>query len=385
MIHRPVIGINACRARSGGAVAHLIGLVERSDPERHGFAALHLWAFDGLLARVPDRPWLHKHSTGRWQASVPLELFWERFLLPAAAKRAGIDLLFNVDAGSVCPFRPSVTMSQDMLPFEPGEMERYAAGKARLRLQALRHVQTASLRNADGAIFLTRYAAERIGQATGPLRHVAIVPHGIDQRFVDMPRRASPAAPKALHDCIYISNAAPYKHQWHVVEAIAQLRARGIPLRLRLVGGGSGPAMERLMAAVERHDPARDFVTLEPFVPHAEIPDLLARADIFLFASSCESMPVTLLEGMAAGLPIACSERGPMPDILQDAGAYFNPELPESIADAVGALACNPVESNAYADRAKAIAQSFSWQRCADQTFDFLLSTLKRSHGERAA
>ncbi|MBD3814017.1 MAG: glycosyltransferase, partial [Betaproteobacteria bacterium] len=137
--------------------------------------------------------------------------------------------------------------------------------------------------------------------------------------------------------------------------------------------------------AVARHDPQGEFVTLAPFVPHAEIPELLARAEMFLFASSCESMPVTLLEGMAVGLPIACSERGPMPDILQDAGVYFNPESPVSIANAVGALACKPVESNAYAVRAKAIAQCFSWQRCADQTFDFLLSTLERSHGERIA
>jgi glycosyltransferase involved in cell wall biosynthesis len=378
----PVFGINACRARSGGAIAHLAGLVERSDPERHGFSALHLWAFDGLLARVPDRPWLHKHSTGRWQASVGLELFWERVLLPGKAKDAGIDLLFNVDAGSVCPFRPSVTMSQDMLPFEPGEMNRYPAGKARLRLETLRRIQAAALRRADGAIFLTRYSAERIGQVTGPLRSTAVIPHGIDQRFLDMSERA---AKGPLRECIYISNAAPYKHQWHVVEAIAQLRKGGLPLRLTLIGGGSGPAMDRLRTAVAMHDPNGEFVTLAPFVPHGEIPELLARAEIFLFASSCESMPVTLLEGMAAGLPIACSERGPMPDILQDGGTFFNPELPVSIANAVGALACNPVESNAYAARAKAIAQYFSWQRCADQTFDFLLSTLERSHGERLA
>ena len=378
----PVFGINACRARSGGAVAHVIGLVEQSAPERHGFGALHIWAFDDLLARVPDRPWLHKHSTGRWQASVGLELFWERFLLPGEARRAGIDLLFNVDAGSVCRFRPSVTMSQDMLPFEPGEMDRYPAGKARLRLETLRRLQAAALRHADGAIFLTRYSAERIGQVTGPLSNMSVIPHGIDQRFLNM---GAAVAKESLRACLYISNAAPYKHQWHVVEAIAQLRAEGLPLRLTLVGGGSGPAMDRLLAAVAIHDPQGAFVTLKPFVPHAEIPELLERAEIFLFASSCESMPVTLLEGMAAGLPIACSERGPMPDILQDGGTFFNPESPVSIANAVGALACNPVESNAYAARAKAIAQSFSWQRCADQTFDFLLSTLERSHGERIA
>jgi glycosyltransferase involved in cell wall biosynthesis len=72
---------------------------------------------------------------------------------------------------------------------------------------------------------------------------------------------------------------------------------------------------------------------------------LLLKSDIFVFASSCENMPNTLIEGMAAGLKIACSSRGPMPEVLKDAGYYFDPESPVSISKAIEQIILNPDES----------------------------------------
>src|SRR4029077_8612726 len=65
---------------------------------------------------------------------------------------------------------------------------------------------------------------------------------------------------------------------------------------------------------------------------------LYHRADAFVFASSCENLPISLIEAMAAGLPVACSARGPMPEVLGDAGVYFDPERPEEIAAAIRSL-----------------------------------------------
>ena len=50
-----------------------------------------------------------------------------------------------------------------------------------------------------------------------------------------------------------------------------------------------------------------------------------------IFASSCESSSCVLIENMASGLPIACSNRGPMPEVLKDGGVYFDPEKPIDI------------------------------------------------------
>ncbi len=71
-------------------------------------------------------------------------------------------------------------------------------------------------------------------------------------------------------------------------------------------------------------------------------------------------------------LPIACSHMGPMPEVLGDAGLYFDPEDPNSIARALRELMKSPELRAQLAQVAFDRAQTFSWKRCADETFGFL-------------
>ena len=96
------------------------------------------------------------------------------------------------------------------------------------------------------------------------------------------------------------------------------------------------------------------------------------KTGLIVFASSYENMPNILLEGMAAGLPIACSSLGPMPEVLGDAGVYFHPEDPDDIARALNELIDSPDLRAQLARAAFDRAQKYSWKRCANETFDFL-------------
>lgn len=375
-----ILGINACRARSGGGIAHLAGLLREAEPAAFGFGHVHVWSFASLLAALPDARWLVKHQPPELERSLFHQLWWERFTLPGELRKTGCSILLNVDAGSVCRFRPAVTMSRDMVSYEPGEIERYGISKARLRLIALRYVQNNSLKAADGAVFLTRYAAHTIQRSCGPLRNVTYIPHGVGEVFRTVEKDHSwPSAGERPIRCLYISNTLPYKHQWHVVEAVAQLRKRGFDLHLELVGGGEGRAQARLEAQIAASDPDRVFVTQREFVPQNTLPGLLAQADLFVFASSCENMPITLLEAMAAGLPIACSNRGPMPEVLADGGVYFDPEDPESITAAIEGLIADLAKRTRLAARAKELSLQYSWTRCARRTFSFIAQIASRS------
>lgn len=372
------LGINASRARSGGAIAHLVGILEEANPRAYGITEVHVWSYANLLAALPDAPWLVKHAPPELDHSLLQQLWWERFSLPNELRKASCSILLNVDAGSVCRFRPAVTMSRDMLSYEPGEIERFAISKARLRLVTLRHVQNASLRSADGAIFLTHYAARVIQQSAGKLANIAYVPHGVGAAFRATQLTQWPASGERPIHCLYISNALPYKHQWHVVTAVSQLRSRGFDLQLELVGGGEGVAQKRLDAQISELDPHHTFVTQHEFVPQHKLPEYLTRADLFVFASSCENMPNTLVEAMAAGLPIACSNRGPMPEVLEDGGVYFDPEHPDSIVAAIEEIITNPEKRSMHAMRAKQLSFQYSWARCAHETFSFIAETAKK-------
>jgi glycosyltransferase involved in cell wall biosynthesis len=166
-----------------------------------------------------------------------------------------------------------------------------------------------------------------------------------------------------------------YKHQWVVVSAVALLRSRGYNLNLSLVGGGKGYAQNLLNDAIETADPRNIFVEQLEFLPQIELPNHLAQADLFIFASSCENMPNTLVEAMAVGLPIACSDRGPMPEVLADGGVYFNPVDAESIAAAIEQIINSSALRLAISERAQSLSQQYSWKRCAEETWTFVAKT----------
>jgi glycosyltransferase involved in cell wall biosynthesis len=105
---------------------------------------------------------------------------------------------------------------------------------------------------------------------------------------------------------------------------------------------------------------------------------MLATAHVFVFASSCENMPNTLMEAMAVGLPIACSNRGPMPEVLEDGGIYFDPENPHSIAEAIERIVTNADLRIQIAVRANQLSRQYSWARCTKETFAFLADTAQR-------
>lgn len=343
----------------------------------HGISEVHVWTYSTLRDQLPKAPWLFAHSPRALDGSLFRQVWWQFWSLAGEARRCGCQVLLSTDAGTVGDFHPAVVISGDMLSYEPGASKRYGFSKARLRLIALRYIQNASLRHAEGAIFLTNYAADVIQRATGPLRRTTIVPHGVGTEFrQDTTGGDWPTEAKHPIRCLYVSNAAMYKHQWVVVRAIGELRRRGHDVLLILAGGGFGKAQRLVDDEIARTDPNGELVELSGPVRHAEIPRLLANADLFVFASSCETMPNTLVEAMTSGLPIACSSRGPMPEVLRDGGVYFDPEDWGSIADAVEQLIVDRALRMRCAKRAQELSENYSWVRCASETWGFVAKTL---------
>jgi glycosyltransferase involved in cell wall biosynthesis len=369
-----IVAIDASRNHSGGAKAHLIGILSECDLEKHGILEIHVWAFRSLLDELPDYPWLIKHNPVALEQSLFKQLMWQATALASEVKSANCDILFSTDASTLCRFKPMVVLSQDMLSYEPGVMRYFGYGIARIRLLTILRIQNLAFRRAIGVIFLTHYAAKVIQQSCGPLPSTICIPHGVDVAFKQsQPVTSWPAEGQRPIRCIYVSNAEMYKHQWIVVKAISLIRKRGYNLTLSLVGGGKGPAQHLLQDAIVDSDPEGIFVKQLDFLPHKELPELLVQSDVFVFASSCENMPVTLVEAMALALPIACSNRGPMPEVLADGGVYFDPEDVDSIAGAIEQIIRSPALRSAISERAKALSQQYNWKRCSDETLSFVV------------
>jgi glycosyltransferase involved in cell wall biosynthesis len=368
-----IVGIDACRIRSGGGIAHLAGILGESDPTQNGIDQIHLWSYQGLTDKMPEHAWLIKHNPKALEKSLASQLWWQFNILPKEARRNGCNILFAVDAATVCYFRPKVVMSQDMLSYEPGQLKHFGFSSKRIRLIALRFIQNWAMRSADGVIFLTEYARRIIQETAGKMKSVSVIPHGVGREFhISTLRNHFGKDTQRVINCVYVSHAEMYKHQWAVIKAVGELRKRGYDLRLILVGGGNGRARKLINESVINEDPYGEFVECKVNAAHSEIPRILQKADIFIFASSCENMPISLLEAMASGLPIACSNRGPMPEVLRNGGLYFDPEKYISIAETIKRLICEETLRIKVAGRARELSQQYTWKKCGEDTWKYI-------------
>ena len=383
----PVIGIDASNIRSGGGVTHLVELLNAANPEKHDFMRVIVWAGKATLSKIAEKPWLRKVYCTALEKGLLCRTAWQRVTLSQQARNVGCNVLLVPGGTYTGSFFPVVAMSQNLLPFQWGELKRFGWSLMRCKLTILHWTQSRTLRRSQGAIFLTHYARDVVRDAIqGCSGETQIVPHGISSRFFHQPdpktvlRKYTKREPCRI---VYVSIVDMYKHQWQVARAVAKLRDEGLAVRLDLVGPAYPPALKLLKQTMQSVDPDGETIHYVGPVSHDQIQDYYAKADICVFASSCENLPNILIEGMASGVSMACSNRGPMPEVLGDAGCYFDPEEPRDIARAIRELIVAPGLRLSLAQKAYERASAYSWERCASETFAFIGEIAQGYRNER--
>lgn len=370
------IAIDAANIRGGGGLTHLRELLEHAEPGRHGFEKISVRGGARTLTALSDNSkWLEKIHVPDLDRNLFFRLLWKAREI-FGVEKLGADLLFVPGGLYFGRARPFVTMCQNMLPFEPDEYRRFGWSEGRIRLLLLRFAQTWLFRRADGVIYVTRYSQEMVSAKIGiGIDRSKFVYHGVDPRFFLKPRNQLPI--EKFHvgrpfKFVYVSTINLYKHHGNVAEAIARLRSQGYPVAVDFVGSSYPAALNELNKVLKRIDPNGNFVRCLGVVPYESLHITYAEADGFINASSCEALSIAQLEAMAAGLPVASSSRGPLPEVLGDFGLFFDPESVDDICTAISALLDDPVGRSERAVSAFERAKTFTWQSCADATFGFL-------------
>lgn len=372
------IGIDASNISSGGGLTHLQCLLSAVKADDHQFNKITIWTGQKTSASLPVQPWLEIKSPKWIHWPLILRTISQYLFMPQLLREAKVDLLFI--PGGAIPYKspfPLVTMSQNMLPFEPLRANLFGKfSLMRLKILLLFFAQFRTFERARGIIYLTKYAQETVRKSF--LRSIAktvIIPHGIEERFLQHPRPQRPygeITSQKPFKIVYVSILMPYKHQIEVAYAISYLRSQGFPVEITFVGSSWGSYGKYFLKILKKIDVNSQFLHFEGHLPFQILHEIYQQFDCFLFASSCENLPNILIEAMAAGIPIACSNRGPMPEVLGEAGIYFDPEEPESISAAILNLAKSVELRKQFARSAWLRAQEYSWEKCANDTFSFI-------------
>jgi glycosyltransferase involved in cell wall biosynthesis len=171
--------------------------------------------------------------------------------------------------------------------------------------------------------------------------------------------------------------AHTWMHKNHVaaVEVLRLLRDR-CNIRLMLVC--SGGAREAQLALDAKIDAAglRDQVRFLGYVPRRDVPALYRGAACLLFPSLFEGFGMPVLEAMASGCPVVCSNTTSLPEIAGDAAELVEPRDVDALAAAVARLAADRELRSHRIAAGLARSKIFSWRRHTIET----VSVLRKVH-----
>jgi glycosyltransferase involved in cell wall biosynthesis len=102
-----------------------------------------------------------------------------------------------------------------------------------------------------------------------------------------------------------------------------------------------------------------------------------------VFASSCENLPIILLEKMAAGLPIICSNKGPMPEVLGSSGIYFDPEDYMNLSTQILKLIESRQLRTSLSEKSFQISKNYDWTNTSNETFKYLTNIILDNNNMR--
>lgn len=373
-----ILGIDASNIKAGGGLTHLREMLTHADPIAYGITKVIVWGGNQLDVFEP-KDWLvlEKQSLLINQTFFS-EVRWKIFAFPKLAEKC--DVVFSPGGIILTRNIPYVPMSQNMLVFESIERNRFPFIN-KLRYLILEVLQSRTFIHASSNIFISNYARDFINDKYPKLKSIpsSVIYHGISERFRQKPKeqkKISNYSTEKPFKLLYISRINFHKHQWNLIKAVKLLFEEGLPIELNLVGSADRSAYEKMNQEL---DGSETYINYHGPIPFEKISEIYKDNDLFVFASSCENMPNILVEAMSAGLPIACSNYGPMPEILRDAGLYFDPLMPQSIKEILNEMIINEKIRKECANKAFKYSKEFSWQKCADKTFSFLSERIKNS------
>lgn len=232
---------------------------------------------------------------------------------------------------------------------------------------------------ADDAVIAISAAVARHVAASCPVdrRKIRIVRYGID-------RPASPPSTGAFRAEIGVPQGAPLavmiarlEHQKDVptfLEAAAILRRERPDARFAIVGKGSLEASLRELAGTLGLSGAVHFTGFR-----ADVPAILADADVLALTSRWEGFGLVLVEAMAAGRPVVATRTGPIPEVVGDAGILVEPGDAAGVARGLSAVLSDPALAARLGREGRArVDNCFSTRRMVSETMRLYEELLTR-------
>jgi len=310
-----------------------------------------------------------------WLSNPILNVAWHQISLPGICRSRSYDALFLPAASRRTPIWlpcPTIGTVHDLSPFHVAGKYDHARSIYQTRVLPLLFKRLTHI------VAISESTKRDLQEFAGiPDERISVIHHAADtgifyprdrENALISVRKYGVRSPYV----VYTSRIeSPSKNHVRLIRAFEQLKQReAIPHQLVLAGSdwhGAEDVKNAAASSLYSQD-----ICLTGFVDGRDLPSLYCGADMMVFPSLFEGFGLPILEAMACGVPVACSDISSMPEIAGDAAVLFDPMEVESIADGMLAILGSAENSKALADRGLERASEFSWEKTARKTLEVI-------------
>lgn len=318
------------------------------------------------------------HGQTRWPSNVRLSVIplsqrnltriWHRLRLPLPVEAfiGSLDLFYSPDF-----VLPPVMRARTLLTVHDLSFVCYPQTADPHLYRYLNVAVPRSVGRADHILADSQNTAHDLSRLWDvPAGKVSVLYSGVEPRFRPVTDAAELARVRGRYDLpqnfiFTVGTLQPRKNYERLIRAFSQLWAapEGHSHQL-VVAGGKGWLYESIFDSVRELGLDRG-VLFPGFVDDEDLPALYTLADLFVFPSLYEGFGLPVLEAMACGTPVICSDASSLPEVAGDAALLVDPLDVEGWTQAMGQALNDEQLRRRLVARGLAQARRFSWERAA--------------------
>jgi glycosyltransferase involved in cell wall biosynthesis len=277
-----------------------------------------------------------------------------------------------------CPVPVVVTVHDVSFLEHP---EYFSPGRARQLQWSVRR----TVRRAAKVLTVSEFSRNSILRAYGDLdeEKVIVIPNAAATEFRPVSRDAATAAVRARFGIrrpyvLSVGDLQPRKNQIGLIEAFSRLVRAYPQIKHDLVLAGKATWFAPRIREAASASGVSDRIRFTGFVSDADLLQLYNASDLFVFPSYYEGFGLPVLEAMACGRAVVCSDTTALPEVVDGAAILFDPYAVDQIARAVADLLLDS-ELRARMERLGSHrAAHFSWQKTAQKVLEVFHEVAER-------
>jgi glycosyltransferase involved in cell wall biosynthesis len=241
--------------------------------------------------------------------------------------------------------------------------------------------QAVAIRQADLIATVSEYSKQQIIEYFKlPESRLRVISEGARPVFKVLPQNEETNKTLAQYNLkpdenflLYVGGISPHKNLATLITAFDRISKEQPEVKLVLVGDykddpffSAYPSLKKQVGELK----LEDNIIFTGFISDEDLAQLYNTAQLLVFPSLEEGFGLPAIEAMSCGTPVAASNCSSLPEVLGEAGQFFDPRNAKNMAEIIGQILRDAELRESMRQKGLARAEQFMWKKAAQDTLN---------------